>query len=338
MNLKISFFLLFYATIFSAFSQIPEDSIKWISIEKAGELFTQTQRPIMIYLYKEGNSECEKMTKTTFCNSEVSNYINILFYPVKIEIETKDSLKFFDGKIHINSGKNGKIHDIATMFIGNNDSLPAIVLFDRRAKGGVFFGVKNRDEIFRHLIYYAEDMDLSLDFKDWYKIHEKGYPAGQEQIITRLIIKWKDLDEALELNKNYPKKMLINFYNYYKVSCTLIRTQSFNEPVIAKYLNDKYYPVNIDVFTQDTIKIFGQTYINENKPYKYHQLPIAALEGQMIFPSFLILDENGKVLQKIYQFMTPEKLEPIFKYYGDDAYKIMTFEQFVKDFKSEIVP
>ena len=83
-------------------------------------------------------------------------------------------------------------------------------------------------------------------------------------------------------------------------------------------------------------KIFGQKYINENKPYKFHQLPIAALEGKMIFPAFIILDENGKVLEKTQKYMTPEDLEPLLHYFGDDAYKNEKFEVYKKNFKSEI--
>ena len=130
--------------------------------------------------------------------------------------------------------------------------------------------------------------------------------------------------------------MLINLYNHNRQSCTLMRTQTYNNPEIAKYLNEKFYPVSIDVFTQDTLKIFNQTYINENKPHKYHQLPIAALEGKMIFPAFLILDENGKVLEKINKYMTPENIAPILHYYGDDKYKTQSWEKFLVNYKSKL--
>jgi len=62
-------------------------------------------------------------------------------------------------------------------------------------------------------------------------------------------------------------------------------------------------------------------------------LPIAALEAKMVFPSFIILDENKKVIAKITGYKTPELLEPLLHYYAEDKYKKMTFEKFKENFK-----
>ena len=77
-------------------------------------------------------------------------------------------------------------------------------------------------------------------------------------------------------------------------------------------------------------------YINENKDYKYHQLPIAAREGKMFFPAFLILDEKGTVIGKIQKYMTPEEFEAAMKYYGTNAYRKETFKAFKKKFTTTI--
>lgn len=334
--MRIYFFVLSVTISLSLSSQTIKDSIQWISIEEAAEKFEENQKPVMFYFYLNDCDSCREQEKTTFSNPEVANYINILFYPVKIDAESKDSLKFFDGNYYHNTGKYGKVHDLAFKLIGTKDTFPSLVLFSRRAAGRAFNGYKDRDEIFRVLIYYAEDIDLHTEFDDWYKYHKKGYPPGQQQIITRLNVKWEKSDEVNELMKTEPRKTILNFYNYNKISCTLMRIQTFNQKQIADYLNKNYYLVNIDVFTQDTIEIKGITYINENKPYKYHQLPIAALERKMAFPVFIILDEDGNVLQKYQQYMIPEKFEAVIKYYGEDAYKTQTFKAFTKTFESNI--
>lgn len=336
--MKHSLFLILIVLLFnnSANAQTKIDSINWLTTDTVTQRFAKVQKPVMFFIYTKSCDSCALMQKETFSNSEVSNYINVLFYPVKIDANTSKNIKFLDGKEYSKPSKPGAKHGIVELLSGENDSLPALVLFNKRGVGTAFYGFKNRDEIFRILIYYAEDMDLSVNFQQWYKYHTKGYPAGQEQIVTRLKIRWKELEEATELNKTQPRKTLLNFYNYYKISCTLMRTQSFNQIDIANYLNQNYYPVNIDVFSTDTLEIFGQKYINENQPYKYHQLPIAALEGNMIFPSFLILDEDGKVLIKIFKYMTPEMLEPLLKYFGENMYKKISYEEYLKTFKSEI--
>lgn len=330
------FFVLLMIVSINLSAQTVKDSIHWISIEEAAKKFKEIQKPVFFYFYLNDSDSCREQESTTFSNPEVANYINILFYPVKVNAETKDSLKFFDGNYYKNTGEYGKIHDLAFKLIGTTDSFPSFVLFSRRAAGRAFTGFKDRDEIFRILIYYAENIDLNTEFEDWYRYHKKGYPPGQKQIITRLNVRWKDIDEANELMKTEPKKKILNFYNYNKISSNLMRTQTFNQKQIADYLNEKYYLVNIDVFTQDTIKIKGITYINENKSYKYHQLPIAALEGKMVFPAFIILDEDGNVLQKFQQYMIPEEFEKIMYFYGENAYKKETFKLFTKNFESKL--
>ncbi len=334
----MKFYLLILMTILSLniFAQPENDSIDWIDIEEVSELFTERQKPVMIYFYKDDCDSCRLQETTTFSLPEVANYINILFYPIKININTKDTIKFFDGKSYINSQKNGGMHDLTYMLCGEQDTFPTIVIFSKRAQGRAFYGYKNRDEIFRRLIYYAEDIDKWTEYEQWEKYHKKGYPPGQEQIVTRLLVKWKTLDETSELHKKQPRKMLLNLYNYNKISSTLMRTQTFNQPDIAKYLNEKYYPVSIDVFTKDTLQIKGIDYINEDKPHKYHQLPIAALEGKMIFPSFIILDEDNKVIEKFQRYLTPDDIEIILHYYGEDKYKEQTIEEFKKTFKSSL--
>ena len=330
----ILLFSLFVTVQINAQSVI--DSVKWVSIEKAGDNFLTEQRPIMLFFYDSSCDSCEYMHKSTFSNPEVSNYINILFYPVKIDINTTDTLRFFDGSLYANSGKNGGVHNIANVLGVSKDSLPALVVFSRKAKGRVFSGYKNRDEIFRILVYYNESIDDYAEYDEWYPNHIKAFPPGKSQVMTRLLVKWKTLPEALEEQKIQKRKIILNLYNYNRVSCTIMRTVSFNHQTLADNLNKYYYPVNIDVYTQDTLEIFGQKYINENQSYKYHQLPIAALEGKMVFPVFIILDEDLKVIGKLTGYFTPEKLEPILNYYSSNSYKTMTYDVYVKNFVSAI--
>ena len=328
--------LVILSVSFQIKAQSVTDSVKWMSIEAAGDNFLTEQRPIMFFFYKSTCDSCKYMQTTTFSNPEVSNYINILFYAVKIDINSQDTMKFFDGSLYANSGKNGGVHNLANMLGVSQDSLPALVVFSRKAKGRIYSGYKNRDEIFRILVYYNENIDENTEFEDWYSNHIKAFPPGKSQVMTRLLVKWKTLSEALEEQKIQKKKIILNLYNYNRVSCTMMRTVSFNHQTIADNLNKNFYPVNIDVFTQDTLEIFGQKYINENQSYKYHQLPIAALEGKMTFPVFIVLDEDMKVIGKLSGYFTPEKLEPILNYYSSNSYKTMTYDVFSKNFVSLI--
>ena len=322
--------ILLFLIAFPAKAQSINDSINWMSFDEVREEFSEVQKPVMIFLYSENSDSSVHMQETTFSNPEVANYINILFYPLKLDVYSKEAHRFFDGRVFNNTATSGDKHDLAFMLAGENDSLPALVFFDINAQGQTFYGYKNRDEIFRTLIFYAENIGENTAYDNWIKYHTRAFPPGQEQVMTRLNVRWLPMDEAMEKQAAHPKKILLNFYDYRKVSCTVMRTQVFNDKRISDYINQHYYPINVDVFSTDTLEIFGREYVNSGEEHKFHQLPIAALAGYMKFPAFIIIDEESNVREKFQDFYTVEKLKPILEYYGSDAYKRENWEDFLK--------
>jgi thioredoxin-related protein len=306
------------------------DSINWMTFDEVRKEFSEVQKPVMIFLYSQKSDSSVLMQKNTFSNPEVANYINILFYPLKLDVYSEEALTFFDGRVFENTESSGNKHDLAFMLAGRNDTLPALVFFDVNAQGQTFYGYKNRDEIFRTLIYYAENIGTTTSYEDWEKYHTRAFPPGQEQVMTRLNVRWLPLDEAMQKHEKHPQKILLNFYDYRKVSCTVMRTQVFNDKRISDYINQHYYPINIDVFTTDTLEIFGKQYVNSGEAHNFHQLPIAALAGYMKFPAFIIIDEENNVREKFQDFYTVEALKPILEYYGSDAYKKENWKDYLK--------
>lgn len=307
--------------------------VNWKTFEETQKLFSKKQKPVYVFLYNNNDSS-QLMLNKTFGLAEVANYLNVLFYPIKLNIYSKDTIRFFDGNYYLNSGKNKGVHDLAFKLAGDTlPHSPSSVIFSREAIGSVFNGFKNRDSIFPMLIYYAENANKALPYPDFEKYYFKTYPPGRKQIMSRVLVKWKPIEEAFEMAKKTNKKIFVNLYNNYNISCTMMRLKTYNNPIIAQYLNEKFYPVNIDVKMKDTVHLFGQTFINENKAHGYHQLAISFLNGQMKFPAFLVFDENGKFLDKKQEYMTPETFEPLIKFVGENAYKNQKWTEYLKNFK-----
>lgn len=326
---SVAYFLL----AINCFAQTDTSKVKWQSFEETKALFEKNQKPVLIYFHDELNDSSNLMLNETFGLQEVANYANILFYPIKLDIYTKDSLTFFDGTKYYNTGKNGKIHDIVNQLLGDEPVFPSMILFTREAVGSVFTGFKDRNHIFPILIYYAESVDKSTTYEKFEKEYFKTYPIGQKQIMTRVLVKWKTFDETTELMKTNPKKILINLYDNYSISSTMQRLKTYNNPIIADYLNQKFYCINLDVKTNDTITFLNQKYINEGAPHGYHQIAIAMLDGKMNFPSFLMLDENSKLLERLQKYMPPDEFEVLIHFIGDDVYKNENWEAYKTTFK-----
>ena len=77
---------------------IDTSKVEWLSFEDALNKFEKKQKPIIIFFDNPDIDSSLLMLNNTFGNEEVSNYINILFYPIKINTYSKDSITFFDGK------------------------------------------------------------------------------------------------------------------------------------------------------------------------------------------------------------------------------------------------
>ncbi|OQX98154.1 MAG: hypothetical protein B6I20_11410 [Bacteroidetes bacterium 4572_117] len=313
---------------------IDTSKVEWKSFEETNKLFIANQKPVLIFLFDNNDDSSKLMLNEVYGLDEVANYVNALFYPIKMDVFSTDTITFFDGIKYTNTGKNKGVHDLAIKLAGGVPQTPSNLIFTKEAIGSVYPGFKDRDNIFPVLIYYAENAYKSTDYEKFEEYYFKTYPPGQKQIMNRILTKWKSLDEAFELSKKSPKKVLVNLYNNYSISCTMMRLKTFNNPQIARYLNEKFYCVNINVKTKDTLKLFDQVYINEGATHGYHQLPISFLNGKMKFPAFLIFDEESKFLDRKQEYMTPEAFEPVIKFVGDNEYKKQKWNSYLKTFKS----
>ena len=329
----IVIFLILTST--SVYSQPDSGKVNWLNFNVVKSLFEKTQKPVLIYFFDNKNDSSLMMLNETFGLDEVSKYINILFYPIKIDIYSKEEITFFDGTKYANTGTNNSVHSFVEKMLGKDAALPAMIIFSKKAEGGVFQGYKDRDRIFPLLIYYAESVNETTPYDKFEKEYFKAYPIGQKQIITRLNLKWKTLPEALELEKQSPKKLFINLYDNYSISATMMRLQTYNNPLNADYLNQHFYCVNLDLKTQDTLDFLGQKFINEQALHGYHQLPIALLNGKMTLPAFVIFDEALKFIGREQRYFTPEEFEVLINFVGEDAYKTLKIEDFKKNFISK---
>ncbi len=321
-------FVFFFMFLFFNFAYSQDDTaVNWIDFKNVAEDFQQKQKPVFVFCYQKNDTLSEKMFNEVLKNPEVARYINALFYPVKFNIKTTDTLTFFNGSKFIFDPKKA-YHSLTYQLLGDSISTPAIVLFNKQAQGRTFYGYKNRDTLFSMLIYYAEDVYMSTKFEHWKKLYFSAYPPGKKQIVSILNIKWMSMQEMLDAQKTEKRKVFIDIYNNFNVSQTVMRLKVYNEPDIAKYLNKNFYSVSLN-FKSDEVFTFNDVrYKNSGKAHKYHEFAIAALQGNMHFPAFVVLDENLKLLERVQVFLKNDVFENIIKYYGDDIYKKMDFKAY----------
>lgn len=154
-------------------------------------------------------------------------------------------------------------------------------------------------------------------------------------------IKWISLEKAQELNKKEPRKIIIDFYTSWCGWCKKMDATTFDNPVIADYINKHYYAVKFNAETKDSIVFNGKTYSNPAPKGQRgtHQIAagLAAQNGRIGYPTIVYLDEKLNLIQAIASYMNPSQIEPVLYYFAEDYYKTTPYQTFLdKDYKSAL--
>lgn len=100
-------FSLLLVSVFS-FAQEHKSPTKFMSFEEAVAAAKKNPKPIMIDIYTQWCGPCKLMTKNTFGNEKVANYLNENFYCVKFDAESFDTVRF-EVMVKDTVRENGKI-------------------------------------------------------------------------------------------------------------------------------------------------------------------------------------------------------------------------------------
>ena len=152
-------------------------------------------------------------------------------------------------------------------------------------------------------------------------------------------VKWYTFEEAVTLQKKNPKPIMVDIYTSWCGPCKMMTANTFGNEIIAKYLNEHYYPVKFNAETRDSVKFNGFVFANKNPEgtqRPVHDFAISILEGKLSYPSIVFLNEEIKKIQTVVGYYKADQFEPVMKYFGSGKYKETSWEEYQKTFVSEI--
>jgi len=161
--------------------------------------------------------------------------------------------------------------------------------------------------------------------------------SGMAQDSGTTSVKWYSIEEAEKLNKQQPKKIMIDVYTDWCGWCKKMDKETFNHPVIAEYINENYYPVKLDAESKNEITFNGTTYKFVAQGARgYHELAAGLLNGKMSYPSIAYMNENMELLGAIQGYRTAQSIEPLLNYIVENKYVSESLEDYQKSFQSKI--
>ena len=162
------------------------------------------------------------------------------------------------------------------------------------------------------------------------------------QIHAQEGIKWMSMNEALEAQKENPKKIFMDAYTDWCGPCKLLDKKTFGDKDVIDYVNENYYPVKFNAEGTEEISYQDFTYTNPNyqegRKGRNSQHLLAHALKITGYPTLVFFKENGDIIQPVVGYKTPEQLEIYLKMIASDDYLKLTtveaWEAYKGDFKS----
>lgn len=150
-------------------------------------------------------------------------------------------------------------------------------------------------------------------------------------------VKWYTIEQAMELQKKEPRKIMIDVYTDWCGWCKKMDAETFNHPVIAEYLNAHFYPVKFNAESTEPITFGGKTFVNEKQGNRSsHQFAIALLQGNMSYPSIAYLNEKMQLLTAVPGYFSAKDFEPLINFVVEDKYASVSLDDYKKSFVGKI--
>lgn len=166
---------------------------------------------------------------------------------------------------------------------------------------------------------------------------------GTTQVKAQDGINWLSMDEALALQLDSPKKIIMDVYTSWCGPCKLLDKNTFSNADVIKFINKNYYPVKFNAEGTDDINYDGITYDNPN-----YQAGRKGRNSQHLFakalkitgyPSIVFFNKDGGFIQTVVGYKTPQQLEIYLKMMANDDYLELTtneaWQNYQENFKGK---
>lgn len=154
-------------------------------------------------------------------------------------------------------------------------------------------------------------------------------------------IQWMSMNEALAKQKQEPRKIMMDVYTTWCGPCKLMDKNTFSNPDVIAFINENFYPVKFNGEGTEEINYDGFKYTNPNyqpgrkgRNATHFFADALSLSG---YPSIAFFEDDGKYIQSVPGYRTPQQLEIYLKMIATNDYKDITTVEKWEDYQNSFV-
>jgi thioredoxin-related protein len=148
-------------------------------------------------------------------------------------------------------------------------------------------------------------------------------------------VKWITFEEAIKKSQTEKRPIFIDVYTDWCGFCKVMDKNTFNDPQVARLLNEKFYAVKFDAEQKEDVVFNGNTFKFVPSGSKgYHQLAAALLNNQLSYPTVVFLTENFEMIQPVPGYRKAPEFHMIAQFFGEGHYKSIKWADWEKQYAS----
>jgi len=154
---------------------------------------------------------------------------------------------------------------------------------------------------------------------------------------TTAKVEWLTFEEAMKRLETEPRKVFIDIYTDWCGWCKRMDANTFANPTIAGYLNDKWYAVKFDAEQKTPITYKGKEYtFVPSSSRGYNQLAAELTGGRLSYPTTVYLDEQGNPIQSIPGYKDAYNMDKILHFFGENHHLNNSWVEFQQSYQSPL--